>query len=156
MEGGGKCSICGSLGTSKLSCPLNPNSKNKNEIKHYLALNKKSDKTVKKPTKTLKKSDKTVKKSDKTVKKSDKTVKKIIKIDDIKLYLKDKNNNDKKIEINKVNPKNKSSKAYQRYEKYKYADKLIDIKNLGGSLGDIINDYNKIFIKFLNFNNIYI
>ena len=146
MEGGGKCSICGSLGTSKLSCPLNPNSKNKNDKKHYLALNIRPDKTVKnykKPSKTLKKPSKTLKKVDKTVKKPNKTIKKIIKVDDIKLYLKDKNNNDKKIEINKFNPKNKSSKAYDRYERYKYADKLIDIKNLGGSLGDIINDYNK-------------
>ena len=35
--GSGKCSICGSLGTSKLTCPLNPDAKNPNPSKHPLA-----------------------------------------------------------------------------------------------------------------------
>ena len=35
--GSGKCSICGSPGTSKLTCPLNPNAKNPNPSKHPLA-----------------------------------------------------------------------------------------------------------------------
>jgi colicin import membrane protein len=36
--GGGRCSICGSPGTNKTSCPLNPNSLNPNPIKHPLAI----------------------------------------------------------------------------------------------------------------------
>ena len=35
--GSGKCSICGSPGTSKLTCPLNPDTKNPNPSKHPLA-----------------------------------------------------------------------------------------------------------------------
>lgn len=35
--GSGKCSICGSPGTSKLTCPLNPDAKNPNPSKHPLA-----------------------------------------------------------------------------------------------------------------------
>ena len=37
QSGSGKCSICGSPGTSKLTCPLNPNAKNPNPSKHPLA-----------------------------------------------------------------------------------------------------------------------
>ena len=36
--GSGKCSICGSPGTTKSSCPLNPNAKNPKPEKHPLAL----------------------------------------------------------------------------------------------------------------------
>src|SRR6056300_1459504 len=35
--GSGKCAICGSSGTSKLTCPLNPDAKNPNPSKHPLA-----------------------------------------------------------------------------------------------------------------------
>lgn len=37
MKGGGKCSICGSIGVTKSSCPLNPSSKNPQPDKHPLA-----------------------------------------------------------------------------------------------------------------------
>lgn len=37
QSGSGKCSICGSPGTSKLTCPLNPDAKNPNPSKHPLA-----------------------------------------------------------------------------------------------------------------------
>ena len=37
MKGGGKCSICGSIGVTKASCPLNPSSKNPQPGKHPLA-----------------------------------------------------------------------------------------------------------------------
>ena len=37
MKGGGKCSICGSIGVTKASCPLNPSSKNPQPDKHPLA-----------------------------------------------------------------------------------------------------------------------
>ena len=37
LIGGGKCSICGSENTTKATCPLNPNAKNPNPKKHYLA-----------------------------------------------------------------------------------------------------------------------
>ena len=40
--GSGKCSICGSPGTSKLTCPLNPDAKNPNPSKHPLAKSKMS------------------------------------------------------------------------------------------------------------------
>ena len=36
QSGSGKCSICGSPGTSKSTCPLNPNAKNPNPSKHPL------------------------------------------------------------------------------------------------------------------------
>ena len=45
QKGCGKCSLCGSLGTSKITCPLNPKAKNPNPKKHQLA--KKSYKKVK-------------------------------------------------------------------------------------------------------------
>ena len=45
QKGCGKCSLCGSLGTSKTTCPLNPKAKNPNPKKHQLA--KKSYKKVK-------------------------------------------------------------------------------------------------------------
>ena len=35
--GAGKCSLCGSPGTSKATCPLNPKAKNPNPKKHPLA-----------------------------------------------------------------------------------------------------------------------
>jgi len=34
MIGGGKCSLCGSPGTNRTSCPWNPKAKNKNAVKH--------------------------------------------------------------------------------------------------------------------------
>ena len=37
QSGSGKCSICGSPGTSKSTCPLNPDAKNPNPSKHPLA-----------------------------------------------------------------------------------------------------------------------
>ena len=43
MKGGGKCSICGSIGVSKASCPLNPSSKNPQPGKHPLANSKNKD-----------------------------------------------------------------------------------------------------------------
>ena len=52
--GSGKCSICGSPGTSKLTCPLNPDAKNPNPSKHPLAKSKMSSaKKTKSPTTTL-------------------------------------------------------------------------------------------------------
>ena len=52
--GSGKCSICGSPGTSKLTCPLNPNAKNPDPNKHPLAKSKMSSaKKTKSPTTTL-------------------------------------------------------------------------------------------------------
>ena len=45
QKGSGKCSLCGSLGTSKTTCPLNPLAKNPDPKKHQLA--KKSYKKVK-------------------------------------------------------------------------------------------------------------
>jgi len=43
MKGGGKCSICGSIGVTKSSCPLNPSSKNPQPDKHPLANFKNKD-----------------------------------------------------------------------------------------------------------------
>ena len=43
MKGGGKCSICGSTGVTKASCPLNPSSKNPQPDKHPLAKSPKKD-----------------------------------------------------------------------------------------------------------------
>ena len=36
QNGCGKCSLCGSLGTSKTTCPLNPKAKNPNPKKHQI------------------------------------------------------------------------------------------------------------------------
>ena len=36
--GGGQCSLCGSMGTSKTTCPLNLNAANPNPRKHPKAL----------------------------------------------------------------------------------------------------------------------
>ncbi len=41
-KGAGKCKICGSLGTTMATCPLNPKSKHPNPIKHPLARNHKT------------------------------------------------------------------------------------------------------------------
>lgn len=46
--GSGKCSLCGSPGVSKLTCPLNPKAKNPNPSKHPLA--KKSSTTLTLPS----------------------------------------------------------------------------------------------------------
>lgn len=35
--GGGKCSMCGSPGTNKSTCPMNPNASNPNRDTHPLA-----------------------------------------------------------------------------------------------------------------------
>jgi predicted DNA-binding WGR domain protein len=45
--GAGKCSICGSSGTSKATCPLNPKAKNPDPKKHPLANKSKSKSTPK-------------------------------------------------------------------------------------------------------------
>jgi hypothetical protein len=37
QRGGGKCSLCGSEGTNKTTCPLNPQATNKNQLPHSLA-----------------------------------------------------------------------------------------------------------------------
>ena len=37
MIGAGKCKLCGSLGTTIATCPLNPKAKNPDPIKHSLA-----------------------------------------------------------------------------------------------------------------------
>jgi hypothetical protein len=39
QKGGGKCSLCGSPGTVKTNCPLNPNAPNPDYAKHPLAAN---------------------------------------------------------------------------------------------------------------------
>ena len=43
MKGGGKCSICGSIGVTKASCPLNPSAKNPKPDKHPMATSSKKD-----------------------------------------------------------------------------------------------------------------
>lgn len=48
--GGGKCSLCGSPGASKTTCPLNPKAKHPDPKKHYLAKKQKSTKQVVKPS----------------------------------------------------------------------------------------------------------
>jgi predicted DNA-binding WGR domain protein len=50
--GAGKCTLCGSSGTSKTTCPLNPDSKNPNPQKHPLA-NKSKSKVLPKDSKLL-------------------------------------------------------------------------------------------------------
>ena len=37
MVGAGKCKLCGSIGTTATTCPLNPKAKNPDPIKHPLA-----------------------------------------------------------------------------------------------------------------------
>ena len=43
LKGGGKCSICGSAGVTKASCPLNPSAKNPKPDKHPMATSTKKD-----------------------------------------------------------------------------------------------------------------
>ena len=43
LKGGGKCSICGSPGVTKASCPLNPSAKNPKPDKHPMATSSKKD-----------------------------------------------------------------------------------------------------------------
>ena len=98
MDGGGNCSICKSVGTSKLTCPLNPDAKNINIEKHYLA--------------------KTDKKSKSKLKKTKKISKKL-KNEEVKPYIKKSIKLNKSIKFVQDNPKIKKSKSFIRYEKYK-------------------------------------
>ena len=50
QQGSGKCSLCGSPGASKTTCPLNPKAKHPDPKKHYLAKKQKSMKQVVKPS----------------------------------------------------------------------------------------------------------
>ena len=66
QSGGGKCSLCGSPGTTKTTCPLNPDATNPNPKKHPLALKsgtKQSNGNYKKTKKAKSKSPKSVKMS---------------------------------------------------------------------------------------------
>jgi hypothetical protein len=72
QNGGGNCSLCGSSNTTKASCPLNPDAKNTNAIKHPKAVAKQS--IVKTPTPKLQKvSNETDKVAKKLSKKGTKT-----------------------------------------------------------------------------------
>ena len=51
--GAGKCSLCGSLGTTKATCPLNPKAKNPDPKKHPLANKSKVTKVLPKDSKLL-------------------------------------------------------------------------------------------------------
>lgn len=55
QQGGGKCSLCGSLGVTKTTCPLNKDAKNPNPQKHPLAKSMKMNETPKETKKEMKK-----------------------------------------------------------------------------------------------------
>ena len=178
MEGGGKCSYCNSLGTTMATCPLNPNAKNINIEKHYLAKNIKKSvkepikKPVKKPVKDpLKKSVKKPVKEPikKSVKKSmkdplKKSVKEPIK-KSVKKSMKEKKTIKKKLKDEEIKPyikksikSNKSIKFIQKNPKktnskaYMRYEKYKKSTKLGevGNLNDIINDYKKGYLEILD------
>ena len=62
MEGGGNCSLCGSPHTTKRTCPLNPQAKNKNNAKHTKARRNVSFSSANNTTTTYKPFTKTQKK----------------------------------------------------------------------------------------------
>ena len=55
---------------------------------------------------------------------------------------------DLKIEVQKRNPKLSGSKSFTRYELYKEAQTLREIIQLGGTHGDVFNDYSRGYITF--------
>ena len=56
----------------------------------------------------------------------------------------------KSIEINQNNPKNKDSTAYERYERYKKSTNYEEFIRLGGNNGDYYNDFRKEYLKILD------
>jgi hypothetical protein len=55
----------------------------------------------------------------------------------------------KTIKFVQINPKKISTKSYERYERYKSAKNILDILKLGGSKGDIENDFKKGYLNIL-------
>jgi hypothetical protein len=58
--------------------------------------------------------------------------------------------NNHSIKVQSNNPKLKKSKSRARYEKYKDATTLREFQRFGGTWGDIVNDYSRGYIKFVN------
>ena len=56
----------------------------------------------------------------------------------------------KSIEINQYNPKNKESDVYDRYERYKKSTNYEEFIRLGGNNGDYYNDFRKEYLKILD------
>ena len=56
----------------------------------------------------------------------------------------------KSIEINQDNPKNKDSSSYDRYERYKKANNYEEFIELGGDNKDYYSDFIKDYLKILD------
>lgn len=56
----------------------------------------------------------------------------------------------KSIEINQDNPKNKDSSSYDRYERYKKANNYEEFIELGGDNKDYYSDFRKDYLKILD------
>ena len=56
----------------------------------------------------------------------------------------------KSIEINQNNPKNKDSDVYDRYERYKKANNYEEFIELGGDNKDYYSDFRKGYLKILD------
>ena len=56
----------------------------------------------------------------------------------------------KSIEINQYNPKNKDSDVYDRYERYKKANNYEEFIELGGDNKDYYSDFRKEYLKILD------
>ena len=52
------------------------------------------------------------------------------------------------LRLDQKNPKQRGTSTRVRYEKYKHAQRLRDVKRLGGSWGDIVWDFSRGFIDF--------
>ena len=59
-------------------------------------------------------------------------------------------NENKSIEINQDNPKNKDSSSYDRYERYKKANNYEEFIELGGDNKDYYSDFRKDYLKILD------
>ena len=56
---------------------------------------------------------------------------------------------DTKISVQQTNPKKAGSKSAQRYELYKSASTLAELYSLGGTKGDVRNDFERGYIKVI-------
>ena len=67
-----------------------------------------------------------------------------------KEYIKKCMIDNKSIEINQYNPKNKDSSVYDRYERYKKANNYEEFIELGGDNKDYYSDFRKGYLKILD------
>ena len=82
-----------------------------------------------------------------------KGVKVVKDVKDVKNMIKLAVKANKKVSFVQDNPKRKNTKSFIRYSEYKKSKNMGEISKYGGNIGDIVNDYNKGYLKILDKSN---